>query len=143
MCEFISILRTFYWKEVEGKTGLNRLQNIDTFLPRPKNYGLWWKTGRGVIWVEKRWSKWRECIFVQKKSDCKMREWKQLSCDSKILTSLSWSWWFSLNPWYTLYVCLSVKRRQSEETWLAHWAEINFQSLEKNPESFLEIFKGS
>ncbi len=33
------ILRSFYWKE-ESKTGFNRLQNMATFLPRPKNDGL-------------------------------------------------------------------------------------------------------
>jgi len=44
----------FCYKE-EVKTGLKRLPNGFAFHPRPKSCSLWWKTGCGVIWFEKRW----------------------------------------------------------------------------------------
>jgi hypothetical protein len=38
----------------EGKTGHIFVQKGTDFVSRPDYYKLWKKTGRGVIWVEKR-----------------------------------------------------------------------------------------
>jgi len=37
------------------KTGLKRLPNGLAFHSRTKNCRLWYKTSRGLLWVEKRW----------------------------------------------------------------------------------------
>ncbi len=64
----LNTLRSFCQEE-EVKNDLKRLPNKFAFHPRPKNCRLWKKTGRGLIWVEKRQSRpvflnrWASQIF--------------------------------------------------------------------------------